>query len=109
MSIPPFFVGMVLTVVFGLVLRWFTPGGYISYKESIGGFIGYLILPAVAVALPKIAMTVKLLRNSLITEMHQDYIRTAYSRGNSATKSSALPCISQRNLTGDHIFGNGDR
>ena len=95
MSIPPFFVGMVLTVVFGLVLRWFTPGGYISYKESIGGFIGYLILPAVAVALPKIAMTVKLLRNSLITEMHQDYIRTAYSRGNSATR--VLLCHAFRN------------
>ncbi len=65
-------------------------------KKVSGGFIGYLILPAVAVALPKIAMTVKLLRNSLITEMHQDYIRTAYSRGkNSATR--VLLCHAFRN------------
>ena len=82
MAIPPFFVGMVLTVLFGLVFKVFTPGGYISYKESISGFIGYLILPAFAVALPKAAMTAKILRNSLISEMHQDYVRTAYSRGN---------------------------
>ena len=73
---------MVLTVLFGLVFKVFTPGGYISYKESISGFIGYLILPAFAVALPKAAMTAKILRNSLISEMHQDYVRTAYSRGN---------------------------
>ena len=82
MAIPPFFVGMVLTVLFGLVFKVFTPGGYISYKESVSGFIGYLILPAFAVALPKAAMTAKILRNSLISEMHQDYVRTAYSRGN---------------------------
>ena len=83
MSIPPFFVGMVLTVVFGLVLKLFTPGGYISYKESVGGFVAYLILPAIAVAIPRAAMTTKIFRNSLIAEMHQDYVRTAYSRGNS--------------------------
>ena len=96
MSIPPFFVGMVLTVVFGLILRWFVPGGYISYKEDMAGFIGYLVFPAIAVALPRAAQTVKLLRNSLIAEMHQDYVRTAFSRGNSATR--VLLC---------HVFRNG--
>lgn len=95
MSIPPFFVGMVLTVLFGLVFRLFTPGGYVSYEENLAGFISYLILPAVAVALPKAAMTVKLLRNSLISEMHQDYVRTAYSRGNSSIR--ILLCHAFRN------------
>ncbi|MEE1086832.1 MAG: ABC transporter permease [Schaedlerella sp.] len=96
MSIPPFFVGMILTVIFGLTLRWFVPGGYISYQDDMAGFIGYLIFPAIAVALPRTAQTVKLLRNSLIAEMHQDYVRTAYSRGNSATR--VLLC---------HVFRNG--
>lgn len=82
MSIPPFFVGMIFTVIFGLGLRLFVPGGYISYKESIGGFFGYLVFPSLALALPKAAMTAKLFRNSLVAEMHKDYIRTAKSRGN---------------------------
>ena len=34
MSIPSFFVGMILTVIFGLTLRWFVPGDYISYKDN---------------------------------------------------------------------------
>ncbi len=83
MSIPPFFIGILFTVLFGLIFRWFTPGGYISYTESVSGFIGYLSLPSLAIALPKAAMTTKMLRSSLITEMHQDYVRTAFSRGNS--------------------------
>ena len=57
MSIPPFFIGIIFTFVFGLVLQWFTPGSYISYKEDFWGFIGYLVLPSLAIALPKAAMT----------------------------------------------------
>lgn len=82
MAVPPFFAGILLTLVFGLTLHLFTPGGYVSYKKSVPGFLGYLIFPAVAVALPKAAMAVKLLRSSLMEEMKKDYVRTAYSRGN---------------------------
>ena len=95
MSIPPFFIGIIFTVIFGLVFRWFTPGGYVSYTESVSGFLGYLILPSLAIALPRAAMTTKMLRNSLIAEMHQDYVRTAYSRGNSPWR--VLLCHAFRN------------
>lgn len=95
MSIPPFFIGIVFTVLFGLVFRWFTPGEYISYKESVGGFVGYLILPSLAIALPKAAMTMKMFRNALITEMRQDYVRTAFSRGCSPWR--VLMCHAFRN------------
>lgn len=82
MAVPPFFAGIILTLVFGLLLHLFTPGGYVSYKKSVTGFLGYLVFPAVAIALPKAAMAVKLLRSSLTEEMKKDYVRTAYSRGN---------------------------
>ena len=82
MAIPSFFLGIILTVIFGLVLKVFQPGGYVSMQEDLKGCIEYLILPAVAVALPKIAMVVKYLRNSVLSEMKKDYVRTAYSKGN---------------------------
>lgn len=82
MAIPPFFSGILITLIFGRILKLFTPGGYVSYEKDFWEFIGYLIFPAIAIALPKAAMAVKLLRSSVISESRLDYVRTAYSRGN---------------------------
>lgn len=86
MAIPPFFSGILITWIFGLVLKLFTPGGFVSYEENLTGFLTYLIFPAFAIALPKCAMTVKLLRASILDEVKADYVRTAYSRGNNTNK-----------------------
>ena len=83
MSIPPFFIGIIFTSVFGLALRLFVAGQFVSAEESFWGFLGYLFFPALSIALPKSAMTVKLLRSSILEELDEDYVRTAYSRGNS--------------------------
>lgn len=83
MAVPPFFSGILITLLLGLTFRLFTPGGYVSYTSSVGGFLYYLIFPALAIALPRSAMTIKLLRSCLIEEKNKDYARTAYSRGNS--------------------------
>lgn len=88
MSIPPFFLGIILIYLFGFILRLFTPGKYVPYTDNVWGFITYLICPAIAIALPKCAMTIKLLRSAILSEMDADYVRTAYSKGN--TKSSVL-------------------
>ena len=82
MAFPPFFAGILITLVFGRILKLFTPGGYVSYEKDFLGFVGYLFFPALAIALPKAAMAVKLLRSSVISESKLDYVRTAYSRGN---------------------------
>ena len=88
MAIPPFFLGIILTYIFGLLLQWFQPGAFVPITEDFGACAKYLLFPAIAVALPKIAMAVKFLRNSVLSEMNLDYVRTAYSRGN--TKNSVL-------------------
>ena len=87
MSIPNFIVGIGLMYLFALVLHWFRPE-YVPLKDGLGAHLGFMIFPALAVALPKSAMTVKMLRGAILGEMGQDYIRTAYSKGN--TRSSAL-------------------
>lgn len=101
MSIPSFFLGVLLILVFGLILKWFTPGKYISYTESITGFLGYLIAPAMAVAIPKSAMVIKFLRSSVLEQRRNDYVRTAYSKGSTdnrvlfvhVLKNACIPVI----------------
>ena len=41
------------------MLKWFTPGAYVAAGDDFSGFLGYLIAPSVAIALPKSAMGVK--------------------------------------------------
>ena len=77
MAIPPFFVAILLTIFFGLLLKIFTPGTFVSYQDNLGKFVGYMIFPAISIALPRIAMTVKMLRTTVLGEMQKDYIRTA--------------------------------
>lgn len=82
MSVPSFFIGIIISVVFGLGLRWFIPGSFVPVTENPWKCIFYLLFPAISVAIPRIAIVVKMLRCSVLNELSKDYIRTAVSRGN---------------------------
>lgn len=82
MAIPPFFSGILLSWIFGILLGWFQPGGQFPTPGQPGRYLWYLLFPAVAIALPRIAMTVRMLRSTIVHEMNRDYVRTAISRGN---------------------------
>ncbi|MBO4627440.1 MAG: ABC transporter permease [Lachnospiraceae bacterium] len=81
MAVPAFFLGLLISVVLGLWLRVFTPGAFVSYDRGLGACLSYLVFPAMAIAIPKAAMTVRFLRSSLLTERSKDYVRTARSKG----------------------------
>ena len=85
MSIPPFFLGILMCYVFGILIRLFVPGDYVALEADPRGGIRYLGFPALAIAIPRAAMTVKMLRSSVAKELRQDYVYTAQSRGNSRT------------------------
>lgn len=101
MAVPPFFLGMILTYVFGLILKWFKPGQYVSPGESITKAVSYMIFPAVAIALPKMAMTLKYLKTSILEQMNSGYVEVIRSRGYSENqimyrhvlKNAALPVV----------------
>lgn len=95
MAVPPFFLGMLITLLFGIVLRWFTPGAYVPASESFFGFLGFMIFPAIAVAIPKIGMSVRFLQSSLKAQMQADYVRTAKSKG-----------CSRRRVLWNHVLRN---
>ena len=101
MSIPSFVLGLLITFFFGIVLRWFKPGGYVSFNTNFGGFLYFLIFPAFALAIPKIAMCIRLLKGNILEEAGKDYSLTAYARGNNTTgllyrhvlKNAIMPTI----------------
>lgn len=102
MSVPGFFIGILMVYGLGLLLKLFTPGAFVSFSEDAGAFLYYMIFPSLAVALPKSAMGTKILRSAILQESGKDYVRTAYSHGNSKNKvlvhhvmkNSLLPAVS---------------
>lgn len=82
MAVPPFFTGILLTWLFSTTLKWFTHGRFPELGTDFLGALKYMLFAAVSLAIPRIAMTVRMLRSTVLEEMQKDYVRTAISRGN---------------------------
>lgn len=82
MAVPSFFLGILLTYLFGIALHMFQPGKFIDPSEDFWASVRYLIFPAMAIALPKGAMVIRFIRNAVLGEMKKEYVRTARSKGN---------------------------
>ena len=80
-SLPNFFLGLVLILIFGLAFRLFPPGGYVSFAQDPAGNLHRLLLPAVTVATASLAVNLRQVRSSLLDVLAQDYIRTARAKG----------------------------
>ncbi len=81
MAIPSFWLGIILMFIFGVIFRWFTPGSYVPWSEDFWGAFKGLFLPALAMAIPKIAVLVRYLRAAVLEQLKLEYVRTAYGKG----------------------------
>ena len=84
-STPGFFLSILFIWIFGLILKVFTPGRYVSYLTDLPGFLQFMFFPALAIAVPQIATLVKYIRASMLDELGRDYVRTAKGKGVSLT------------------------
>ena len=82
MAVPPFFTGILISWSCGIILRLFVPGDFPELHKDPGGALVYLLFAAICIAIPRIAMTVRMMRSTVISEMEKDYVQTAISRGN---------------------------
>ncbi|CAM3466549.1 ABC transporter permease [Nocardioides dubius] len=81
LSLPSFLVGLVLIAVLVNSLGWFPRTGWVRPSESLSGNISHLLLPALTIALMELAMYTRILRNDLVTTLHEDYILAARAKG----------------------------
>jgi peptide/nickel transport system permease protein len=81
-SVPTFWVGLYLILIFAASLGWLPSSGYPSIFET-GGLtnLRYLILPSVTLAAPNAALILRLTRASMLDVSREDYVRTARAKG----------------------------
>ena len=85
-AIPPYVASLLLILGASALFSLLTVGNYVSPSEDFISYVGCLILPSFAIALPKIAMSFKFLRSSIIEQKAKDYVRTSKSHGLSDLK-----------------------
>lgn len=80
-SLPNFWLGLILVVVFALNLRWLPATGYTDFGTSPTGWLASLALPVGALVLSGIASASQQVRGAMIDALRQDYVRTLRAGG----------------------------
>ncbi|MDQ4214567.1 ABC transporter permease [Microbacterium capsulatum] len=80
-ALPGFWVSLVLVLWFAVQLKWFPAVGYVQPAQSLDGWIRSLTLPAISLALGGVVAVSEQLRNAVIAQSRQDWVRTLRSRG----------------------------
>ena len=80
-SIPNFWLGIMLILFLSVRLQWLPASGFVSPLEDLWGNTQRLLMPAVVLAAQLAAVLMRQTRNSMIEVLSADYIRTAYAKG----------------------------
>ncbi|MGM9949460.1 MAG: ABC transporter permease [Lysinibacillus sp.] len=81
MAVPSFWLGMMLILYIGMNVDFFKISGYIPWSTSITGALSTLILPALTIAIPLIAVNFRYVRTAILEQVRLDYVRTIRSKG----------------------------
>ena len=85
LSIPNFWLAILLILLFAVKLQWVSAGGFPGWREEDGGGLGAglaaLLLPAIALAAVQAAILARVTRSAVLEAMREDYVRTARAKG----------------------------
>lgn len=104
-SVPSFWLGLIIALIFSIYLGWFPSGGAMGFSS--------IVLPAVTLAAPCIAMAARMTRSSMLEVLGQDYIKTARAKGQKeskvvckhALKNALIPTITIIGLQFGYLMG----
>jgi len=95
MAIPSFWLGMILILYIGMQFSFFKISGYIPWTQSVTGALSTLVLPALTIAIPQIAVNFRYVRSAILEQNQLDYVRTVRSKG-----------MSEQNVMYKHVLKN---
>ena len=112
-TVPVFWLGILLIYAFGLKLHWLPIFGYTSPLEDFWLSTRQIIMPVICLAITGLAFTARQMRSAMLEVIQQDYIRTAWSKGlreravimRHALKNSLIPVITLMGIGLGMVFG----
>jgi len=81
LSVPAFWLGTMLILVFSLMLDWLPSGGYVEPTRDLAANLRHMLLPAIALGLAVLAVLMRTTRSAMLEVLDKDHVRTAWSKG----------------------------
>ncbi|TYC63598.1 ABC transporter permease [Rhodobacterales bacterium] len=81
LSIPSFWFGIILIMIFAVSLGWLPSGGYVSFWDSPLENLRYTLLPSIVLGTAAAAIIMRHTRNSMLSILKEDFVRTARAKG----------------------------
>lgn len=94
-SVPDFWLGILMILLFAGILGWFPASGYVPLTEDPIGWAQRLVLPGITVGVVSGAVLTRFVRSSVLESLGEDFIRTARSKG-----------LSERRIIREHVLPN---
>jgi peptide/nickel transport system permease protein len=111
-SIPGFWLALVLIMLLAVDYDWFPPGGVEPWSAGIGPHLNSIVLPTFCLAVFYMAVLSRMTRSSLLDVLGQDYMRTARAAGLSrwlvlvyALRNSLVPVVTVAGMSFGYMFG----
>lgn len=80
-SVPDFWMGLMLILLFSLTLGWLPPSGYVAFTDSPLDWARYVAMPAVTIGVITGSVLTRFVRSAMLEALAQDYTRTARAKG----------------------------
>ena len=80
-SLPNFYLGLLMIILFAVDLRWLPTGGYVPLWQDPVGWLATSTMPAISLALLLAGLLARITRSTMLEVLRQDYIRTAHAKG----------------------------
>jgi len=112
-SLPEFFLGALFLLLFSLKFQWLPATGYVSLLENPIVNLRHFLLPALTLGMTRAALIARLVRNSMLEVIRQDYIDTARAKGlrefmvinKHALKNALIPTVTVVGLQIGYLIG----
>src|SRR5882757_3207912 len=80
-SLPNFWLGLMMIVLFAVHLGWLPTGGYVNFTDDPWNWLRCTTMPAISLAALQMGLLARITRSSMLEVLRQDYIRTARAKG----------------------------
>jgi len=112
-SVPGFWLGTMLVLVFALGLGWLPSGGFVPISRSVGENLRHMILPAIALGGAVSGVVLRMTRSSMLEVLERDHVRVARAKGlpwrsvvvRHALRNAFIPILTVIGIQAGYLLG----